>query len=460
MRQKRDSTQRKALLCLLISAAISIVWGSIIAANSYSGMGGFKAVFYGARCLIRHSDPYNPAVLQQVYASEGGKFSPNPADAFLFRRAMLVCVNLPTSLLLVAPFAVLPWKAAAVAWMVLLVAGLSMAAFLIWVIARDYALKPATLLISLLLANTEILLGLGNLAGIAVALCVVAAWCLFEERFVRAGVICLAISLALKPHDAGLIWFFLLLAGGVYRKRALQAMAITAALALPAILWVASVSPQWPREFRANLNALSAHGSVNDPGPDSLTFRSADTVISLQSSFSLIRDEPRFYNAASFLTCGLLLLAGATRVLKSRFTKQNAWIALAAIAPLSMLPVYHRAYDAKLLLLAVPACALLWREGGSLKWLAGVMTTLAIASTSDVPVTLLLGFMKNVTDIGSVWGRLLTALVFHPAPLVLLATGSFYLWVYFLRTAREKKEFADSREPTGSSLAENRGGSL
>lgn len=460
MRQQRVSTQTKALLCLLFSAAISVAWGSIIAANADSGMGGFKAVFYGARCLIRHSDPYNPAVLQQVYASEGGKFSPKPADAFLFRRAMLMCVNLPTSLLLVAPFAVLPWKAAALIWMVLLVTGLLVAAFLMWATARDYALKPATLLISLLIANAEILLGLGNLAGIAVALCVVAVWCLFQERFVRAGVICLAISLALKPHDAGLIWLFFLLAGGVYRKRALQSIAIAAALALPAVLWVASVSPQWPQELRANLNVLAAHGSVNDPGPDSLTFRSADTVISLQSSFSLIRDQPRFYNLASYLTCGLLLLVGATRALKSRLTKENAWIALAAIAPLSMLPVYHRAYDAKLLLLAVPACALLWREGGWLKWLAGSITTLAIASTSDVPVTLLLGVMKNMKDIDSVWGRLLTAFVFHPAPLVLLATGSFYLWVYFLRTAQEKTGLADTREPPGSSSAANRGGSL
>jgi hypothetical protein len=66
MKWKPTSAQRKALLCLFLSGAIFITWGSIIALTSYSGMGGFKAVFYGARCLMQHSDPYNPAVLQHA----------------------------------------------------------------------------------------------------------------------------------------------------------------------------------------------------------------------------------------------------------------------------------------------------------------------------------------------------------------------------------------------------------
>ena len=440
MSRKWTSTQRKALICLLLSGAISIAWGSLIAAKSYSGMGGFKAVYYGTRCLMQQSDPYNPVILQHVYEAEGGRFSSNAAEAYLFRRAMFVCVNLPTSLLLIAPFAILPWKIASVAWMVLNASSFLVASLLVWTVARTIALKPSTLLICLLLVNVEIVLALGNLAGIVVGLCVVAVWCFLEERFVLAGVLCLAVSLALKPHDAGLVWLYFVLAGGSLRKRALQSFGVVVALMLPAVLWNSHIAPQWPKELRANLGALSAHGSVNDPGPQSLTFRSADDVISLQSTFSLIQDDPRFYNSASYLTCGLLLFAGAVRALRSRLTKRNAWLALAAIAPLSMLPVYHRAYDAKLLLLAVPACALLWREGGRLKWVAGVLTTLAIISISDVPATFLLSAMEGMkVGTGTVWGRLLVAVVFHPAPLVLLATGVFYLWAYFRCTAGERR---------------------
>ena len=80
-------------------------------------MGAFKAVFYGARCLMQHSGPLNPAVIQHAYEDDGGRYSPDPAAAFLFRRAMLACVNLPTSMLLVAPLALpVPLKMASLCW--------------------------------------------------------------------------------------------------------------------------------------------------------------------------------------------------------------------------------------------------------------------------------------------------------------------------------------------------------
>jgi hypothetical protein len=453
-KQKMTSTQRKALLCLALSGAIFITWGSFIGATSHSGMGAFKAIFYGTRCLMQDSDPYNPPAFQRVYQSEGGSLPADPVQALLFRRAMLVCVNLPTSLFLVAPLALLPWRIASLLWIALNAAGLLLGALLVWMVAEVNALKPATSLICLLLCNAELVLALGNLAGITISLCIIAVWCFLEERLVRTGIVCLAVSMVLKPHDAGLIWLYFLLAGGLHRKRALQALVVAAALALPAILWVSHVSPRWFPELHANLAALSAHGSVNDPGPDSLSFHSADHVISLQAPFSLVRDDPRFYNPASYVTCGLLFLAFTIRVLKSRFTQQNAWFALAAISALSMLPVYHRAYDAKLLLLTVPACALLWDEGGRLKWIAGLMTTLAILATADVPAAMLLNVMNSFKGgMGSVWGRLLTAFVFHPAPVILLATGIFYLWAYYRRTAREKQEFANADTLLGLALA-------
>jgi hypothetical protein len=34
----------------------------------------------------------------------------------------------------------------------------------------------------------------------------VAAWCFIKGRFIPAGILCLAVSLAIKPHDAGLVW--------------------------------------------------------------------------------------------------------------------------------------------------------------------------------------------------------------------------------------------------------------
>jgi len=447
------STQRKALICIVLSCAISIVWGSFIAAGSYAGLGDLKAVFYATRCLMEHNDPYNPSVLLRVYEADGNRLPSDPAEALLFRVAMLRCVNLPTSLLLMAPLALLPWSVVGKVWMVVSAALLSLAALLVWTVAKDRAPRAATILICFMLCNVELIFALGNLAGIAVSFCIFAVWCFLEERYVHAGILCLAIGLALKPHDAGLVWFYFLLAGGVYRKRALQTLGVVAVLALPAILWVSQVSPEWMQELHSNLLVGSAHGGLNDPGPDSLTIRSADSVISLQSTFSLIRDDPRFYNLASYLICGSLLIAGAIRVLKSRFSKENAWFALAAIAALSMLPVYHRAHDAKLLLLTVPACSLLWAEGGRLKWLAGWITTCAVACTADVPATILAMMMSRLGGgTSGVWEKVLMVLL-HPAPLALLAAGIFYLWVYFRRTSEEKRGFVEAGESFGAAVA-------
>jgi hypothetical protein len=71
--------------------------------------------------------------------------------------------------------------------------------------------------------------------------------------------------------------------------------------------------------------------------------------------------NPRIYNPGSCFAGGTLVLAWAIITLKSR-SRPNPGLALAAIAAISMLPAYHRQQDLKLLLLAVPACALLWSE--------------------------------------------------------------------------------------------------
>ncbi len=113
-----------------------------------------------------------------------------------------------------------------------------------------------------------------------------------------AGVVLLALSLELKPHDTGLVWLYFLLAGGAYRKRALQTFALTVALALPPVLWVFHVSPHWTQELSANLSVTSVRGGINDPGPSSIDESGSGMIIDLQTVISVFRDTPRFYNSA------------------------------------------------------------------------------------------------------------------------------------------------------------------
>jgi hypothetical protein len=102
--------------------------------------------------------------------------------------------------------------------------------------------------------------------------------------------------------------------------------------------------------------------------------------------------------------------------------------------PLTLLVTYHRPYDTKLLLLAVPACAMLWAEGGRIARLALLATTAAIAVTGDFPLSILVILAKRIQQDTTVLpGKLLFILLFRPVPLILLADCIFYLWVYLRR---------------------------
>src|SRR6185437_777325 len=95
-----------------------------------------------------------------------------------------------------------------------------------------------------------------------------------------------------------------------------------------------------------------------------------------------------------------------------------------------LLPVYHRPYDAKLLLLAIPACALMWASKGVKRWIVLGLTSAAIIFTSDGPLMLWTAATNGLAFSGSTLSGKLALMLLQPAPLVLLATGCFYLWVY------------------------------
>jgi Glycosyltransferase family 87 len=433
--------RRMSVFLILLSSGISILSGRALDRNSSAGMMNFRAVYFGARCLIQHVDPYRESEFLRIYRAEGGQVPSDPSRARLFLRAVPICVNLPTTLFLIAPLALMGWGPAHFLWMALLAASFTLAAFLAMDLAGQYSEGVSLFLICILLANSEVLFTIGNTAGIAISLCVVAVWCFFRERFLPAGVLCLALSLAIKPHDSGLVWLYFLLAGGAYRKRALQTLAVTFVLAVPAVLWVSQNSPQWTNELRANLAETSAHGDISDPGPSSINGRgSADIMINLQTVMSVFRDDPDFFNLSTYFACGSLLLIWAATTLRSSSSPSNTLLALASIAALSMLATYHRPYDAKLLLLAVPACAMLWAEGGLIAQLTLLVTTAGVLLTGDIPLAIL-AFITRDLDVATmeVPAKVLMVGFLRPAPLILLIIAAFYLWIYVRRARASAK---------------------
>ncbi|MGO9324100.1 MAG: glycosyltransferase family 87 protein [Terracidiphilus sp.] len=422
--------RRQGLIWVLVSIGISVIWGIAIGRRIDAWI-DFRAVYAGTRCLIHEHNPYNVGDLEREYRSEDGQ---RPKDSPSTFQAITLFVNVPTTFVFVAPFALLSWGPAHILWVLLTGCAFILAILLMWSAGANHAPKVSTLLACILAVNCESIFSEGNTAGIVVGLCGIAVWCFLENRFVWAGILCLALSLAVKPHDSGFVWLYFLLAGGIHRKRALRSVVITAVIGLMACLWLSHVAPGWMHDWHANLATISARGGINEPGPDSVSGRSLFMVVDLQAAISIFRDDPAFYNAVSYAICGAFLLAWAAWTLRTRVTVEKAWLAMGAAAAFTLLITYHRPWDAKLVMLAIPACCLLWTRRGRVGKIGFLITAAAVLFAGDVPlsaVTILASSLKLST--AGLGGQLLALVLIRPESIALLAMGIFYLWVYLRR---------------------------
>ncbi len=419
------------MVLLLLGAVLFAITGIAWMRLSPIAMGDFKVVYYSARCLVQHGDPYSESSVLHALQEEGRE---SPSESEVSRQVMTRYFYPPTAFVFTVPFALLGYDVGHIFWIVLSTGSLVFAAYLMWDLGAEYSSLLSGGLLGFLLMNSFWLFMIGNSAAIVVSFCAIAAWCFLRDRFVLPGLLCLAISLAIKPHDSGLVWLFFLLAGGVFRKRALQTLLALVILSLPAILWVSYVSPHWIQEISANATSFSGVGGITDPAASGKAGMNMDSVVELQSVISIFWNNPVIYNSVTYAICGMLLLVWVVGTVRMRPSKARAWLALAVIAPLSMLPVYHLQHDAKLLLLTVPACALLWAEGGAMGWMAALVTSTGILVSGDIfsgiRISLTHRFLLPPPTLA---GKILTAALTRPAPLILLAMTVFYLFVYWRR---------------------------
>lgn len=422
-------TRLDGIHLLFLGAVIFLAMGLVLQYATPKTTADFRLVYFSARCLLEGKDPYQPKELEGMYYSEGGESAATAPD----RRSEPRFTYLPTAFPLTMPFALLPFGPAHVLWLGFIASSFILASILIWDVASAFDPLVASALVALILATSELLLILGNPAGPAISLCVIAVWCFLRERCVTAGIICLALSLMLKPHDAALVWLYFVLAGRQNRKRACLTLLAVVVVSLPAVLWTSAAAPGWTQEFRRNMRSLSAHGDVSDPGPAGDASHGIGMVTDMQAALSLIRDEPHFYNAVAYLIFGVLFCVWTVKTLRTPFSQSMAWFALAPISILSIIAIYHRVYDARLILLTMPACMMLWKEGGPAARVAVALEATGIFVTGAVPWAIFLQIIRHL-HVSSDFGRefLIVAQVV-PIPLVMLALGVFYLYVYVRR---------------------------
>ena len=77
---------------------------------------------------------------------------------------------------------------------------------------------------------------------------------------------------------------------------------------------------------------------------------------------------------------------------------------------------------------------MLWSEGGRLKWVTLVVSTVGMVFTGDLPLQFLATLANPLvaSTHGFLW-KILVIAFDRPAPIVLLVMSIFYLWVYASR---------------------------
>jgi hypothetical protein len=135
------------------------------------------------------------------------------------------------------------------------------------------------------------------------------------------------------------------------------------------------------------------------------------------------------YNHITWAIVGSLLLMWAYVAWRALPSLKTDALGIAAIACLCLLPIYHRHYDVRLLILTFPAVALLMKAGKTPGVIA-VLASLAVICGSHPT------FLRNHLNLRpQSLGTLKTILLLHTSPLILLFSGIFYL-VCFARTLR------------------------
>ena len=253
-------------------------------------------------------------------------------------------------LVVMAPIAAFPWKIAKILWVIVLLVSF---AATVWALALAGGLQrnePGTLAFiaaSLALAPFQTGIASGNQTILVIGLCALAMWAASLRHDVAAGVL-FGMACSLKPQ----IGAFLVLYYLVRRRWQLfgTAVSTTAGLTLVAALYLRLRGASWFQDYVHNATGFVAANHIDD-------FSSANpgrfTLINLQVPFFSMTGQTSSANLLAFAVGALLVCVWIYYVVRGK-RQVPELLSLSAIAIIGLLPVYHRFYDAALLV--VPLC--------------------------------------------------------------------------------------------------------
>ena len=398
----------------------------------------FKQPYASARCLLKHCNPYSETDTRAAFIDAGGALGRESRWLFVPYSALYP----PSTLALLAPFAALPYPAAHNVWLIFSGISFSVAGFAIADLSIEYSTFWVPALLAVFLASSTILLMEGQISGIEVAFVAIGVWSLIRNKAPLLGVFLLGCALALKPHDSWLVAVYFLFAGKAFRRRFWQMSIVAAAITLAGCFWCWAnpASVHWFHNLMVNVSGNTRTGGVDDPG---LSNNGVLAIANLQTLISVFISNPHFYNLVTYAICGALVFALFYFAAKSPNSPEKHLVGIAAAACITILPIYHRQYDTRILILAFPAAAVLLAYRKRWGWCGLVLTAIAGVATCHIYLRKLgPHFLRIFASFGhfSIAQRLQMALLYRPLPLIMLILAVFFIAALRNTTRKDNRD--------------------
>jgi hypothetical protein len=392
---------------LLLIAATAFVRRGVTKAGDR--LWDFGIIYTSARAWLVGDDPYAQDALVRRWADAGG--APHmPTDL-----SWLPAVVAPPTLVAMAPLAALDPPAARWGWLAISAASVAtlIGATLRLADVSSWPARPTTLLlVAWVLGLGPLHIGMlaGQPALPAAALIAAGVACALSRRDVAAGVL-FGLAAAFKLQ---LGVPFVLLYAYLCRWRVAGAGAIVFALFIAIGLGRIAVAgierEQWTAHWRTNLDTAHGAGGPNDYSAANYT---RYHLLNLQLPLHAITHSRTAANAgaaAIFIALGLTFVRHTWRPSNDLSPRApDELLAAAVVAVLCLLPVYHRYYDAAVLVVPIAWAARHARGGDPLAWPARItgailLTFLAPLAVAHLPVRR--GLLPTTIDANPLWNAL------------------------------------------------------
>jgi hypothetical protein len=410
-----------AWLVVLFAAAFFIVRG-MHDEREVLKFRDFKQPYASARCLLKGCNPYSEIDTEKAFVQAGGV----DTDAKVFEPYSALYP--PFSFAVLTPIAALRYPVAEKVWLAIIAILFTTATVLVFDVCLSFGAIATAIPLSILLVTSTILLMLGQLSGPVIALSIIGLWCLLRSRLTWVAVLCLSLAAVLKPHDAALLILYLPFAGPRWSRAFLAIAGVCIVLVVAGVLWCghAPASAHWLTDLLANLKGNSTAGAVNDPGRG---FFEAVNIANIQALLAPVVPHVKLYNRLGYLIALILLGCWAVPAVRMPNSLAKHTLALGSMACITLLPIYHRQYDTRILLLLCPATAVLlaWRARS---WgiPALVLTTLAYCVTAHQFLNFLTRGHHPAIAAAS---GLKTVLLYRPLPLTELILCLYFLSAFW-----------------------------